>query len=475
MRVAMALPLDAEQRLADTAGYHGHEVLIRCSGGDELAVRLPQLAIELVVVQATPEHLTPRLVETADALGVRMLVVADDEEQQRHATRAGIVDAVRGPAEWGLLDRGATGVTDFGGGADAAAPHASAPVAFSPLASARVVASDTVDVVTDADADPTTGPTAFPASISAAPPAGAAPPHGAALAPIRRPGTVVAVWGPHGAPGRTSLAIALAAEFAAAGLRTVLADADTHAASVAPSLGLLDEAPGFAAACRLAGIGGLDETQLERLAVTPRGLRHPFRVLTGIGRSARWPELGPERVAGAISAVRRWCEVLVVDVAASLEQDDGLASDGAAPRRNAAALEALRAADRVVAVASADPVGIPRFLRDHAELLDLVEPDPERVTVVVNKLRQGAIGLNPAGQVRQTLARFGGIESAVFVPWDAAAFDAALLGARPLADAAPRSPARTAVRELAEALVPSGAATGVRRRRGRAPEERRLA
>jgi len=447
MRVALALPLDAEQRLADTAGYHGHEVLIRCSGGDELAVRLPQLAVELVVVQATPEHLTSRLVETADALGMRMLVVADDEEQQRHATRASIVDAVRGPAEWGLLDRDATGVGEFGG-VDAAAAHASAPVA---------------------------SPVTYPASSSAGNPADAAPPHAAPLTPVRRPGTVVVVWGPHGAPGRTSLAIALAAEFAAAGLRTVLADADTHAASVAPSLGLLDEAPGFAAACRLAGIGGLDEAQLERLAVTPRGLRHPFRVLTGIGRSARWPELGPERVAGAISAVRRWCEVLVVDVAASLEQDDGLASDVAVPRRNAAALEALRAADRVVAVASADPVGIPRFLRDHAELLDLAEPDPERVTVVVNKLRQGAIGLNPAGQVRQTLARFGGIESAVFVPWDAAAFDAALLGARPLADAAPRSPARTAVRELAEALVSSGAATGIRRRRGRALGERRLA
>jgi MinD-like ATPase involved in chromosome partitioning or flagellar assembly len=452
MRVALALPLAAEQQLADTAGYHGHEVLIRCSGGDELAVRLPQLAVELVVVQATPEHLTPRLVETADALGMRMLVVADDEEQERHATRASIVDTVRGPAEWGLLDRGAAGVAEFGGGVDAAAAHAFASVAGS-----------------------VTGPAAYRASSSAADPADAAPPHATPLTPVRRPGTVVAVWGPHGAPGRTSLAIALAAEFAAAGLRTVLADADTHAASVAPSLGLLDEAPGFAAACRLAGLGGLDEAQLERLAVTPRGLRHPFRVLTGIGRSARWPELGPDRVAGAISAVRRWCEVLVVDVAASLEQDDGLASDVAAPRRNAAALEALRIADRVVAVASADPVGIPRFLRDHAELLDVVEPDPARVTVVVNKLRQGAIGLNPAGQVRQTLARFGGIESAVFVPWDAAAFDAALLGARPLADAAPRSPARTAVRELAEALVPSGAASGIRRRRGRALDERRLA
>jgi MinD-like ATPase involved in chromosome partitioning or flagellar assembly len=421
MRVALALPLDAERRLADSAGYHGHEVVARCSGGDELAVRLPQLPAELVVVQATPEHLTARLVEAADGLGMRMLVIVDDEAQERQAARAGILDAVQGPAGWGLLDGEPNAQTD---------PD-------------------------DLDAQD-----AVPAS-----PIPLGEPH--------RPGIVVAVWGPHGAPGRTSLAIALAAEFAAAGRRTVLADADTHAASVAPALGLLDEAPGFAAACRLAGIGGLDEIQLDRLAVVPRGLRHPFRVLTGIGRSARWPELGAERVEGAIAAIRRWCEVLVVDVAASLEQDDGLASDVAAPRRNAAGLEVLRAADRVVAVASADPVGIPRFLRDHAELLDLVEP--QRVTVVVNKLRQGSIGLNPAGQVRQTLTRFGGIEDPVLVPWDAVGFDAALLSARPLPDAAPRSPVRAAVHELAERLLPLQNGQAPRRqRRGRA-DERRLA
>lgn len=416
MRVALAVPLEAERHLADSAAYHGHEMVVRCSGGDELAVRLPQLPVELVVVQATPEHLTANLVETADMLGVRMLVVTDDDQQSRHAARIGILDPVPGPADWALLEGGA------------AAPAPEAP------------------------------------EESIAP----------GLTEVPRAATVVAVWGPHGAPGRTSIAIALAAEFAAAGRRTVIADADTHAASVAPALGLLDEAPGFAAACRLAGIGGLDDSQLERLAVHPRGMRHPFRVLTGIGRSARWPELGAERVAGAIAALRRWCEVLVIDVAASLEQDDSLASDLAAPRRNAAGIEALRTADRVVALASADPIGIPRFLREHAELLEIVEP--ERVTVVVNKLRQGAIGLNPAGQVRQTLARFGGIEHPVLVPADTAAFDAALLGARPLADAAPRSSARAVVRELAAQLVPSHADdAGASRRRARGGPERRLA
>lgn len=388
----------------ESAAHHGHEVLVRCSGGDELAPRLPQLPVDLVVVAATPQHLTPTLVATADAAGVRMLVVVEGDDQARHAARLGILETVEGPADWALLDGGRPAPVD-----DAPAE------ALPPLE-----------------------------------PAGQA-----------RPATVVAVWGPHGAPGRTSLAIALAAEFAAAGRRTVLADADTHAASVAPALGLLDEAPGFAAACRLAGIGGLDAAQLDRLAVVPRGARNPFRVLTGIGRPARWPELGSARVAGALEALRGLCEVLVVDIAASIEQDDELASDVAAPRRNAAGLEVLRAADRVVAVGAADPVGIPRLLRGHADLVELVEP--ERVTVVVNKVRSAAVGVNPGGQVRQTLARFGGIDDPRLVPWDPAAFDAAVLGGRPLADAAARSPARVAVRALAGALVPAAAAPVGRR------------
>jgi MinD-like ATPase involved in chromosome partitioning or flagellar assembly len=260
-------------------------------------------------------------------------------------------------------------------------------------------------------------------------------------------GSVVAVWGPHGAPGRTSLAIALAAEWAAAGNSVALADADTHGAAVAPSLALLDEAPGFAAACRLAGTGSLDAAELDRVAASHRD---GFRVLTGIGRPARWPELTGERVAGVLDAVRTWAGITVVDVAASLEQDEELQSDVAAPRRNAATVETLRRADRVVAVAAADPVGLARFLRGHAELLDHVAPDA--VTVVVNKVRAGAIGLDPAGQVRSTLERFGGVIPRHLVPWDPGAFDAALLSGRSLPAAAPRSPARAALRKVATEL-----------------------
>lgn len=258
-----------------------------------------------------------------------------------------------------------------------------------------------------------------------------------------RSGTVIAVWGPAGAPGRTSMAICLAAELAAAGETVALADVDTHSGSIAPALGLLDEAPGFAAACRLAGAEALTQSELERIGQRYLTARGSFWVLTGIGRPSRWPELSGERVTAAITACRDWVDFIILDTGASLENDEEISSDLFAPRRNGATIAALRAADEVVAVGAADPVGLSRFLRAHVDLLETIDTD--RISVVMNKVRASAIGPGASGQVRQTLQRFGGITNPVLVPHDQAAFDAAILTGRTIVDAAPKSPARVAV------------------------------
>ena len=251
-------------------------------------------------------------------------------------------------------------------------------------------------------------------------------------------GEVLAVWGPSGAPGRTTVAIMLAAEFAALGHRVLLVDADTHAASIAPALGLPDESPGFAAACRLAAAGELTPSELDRLS---HAVSAELRVLTGMGRPTRWPELTAERIETTIAACRAVADVVVVDVAASLEKSD----------RPAATLTVLGVADRVIAVGAADPIGLSRFLRAHP---DLAEATSAEVTVAMNRVRASAIGLNPRDQIAQALARFAGIRSAVLVPDDRPAFDAAVLVGRAITDTAPRSPARLALRELAAQLVP---------------------
>jgi MinD-like ATPase involved in chromosome partitioning or flagellar assembly len=124
-----------------------------------------------------------------------------------------------------------------------------------------------------------------------------------------------------------------------------------------------------------------------------------------------------------------------------------------APRRNGATIAALRAADEVVAVGAADPVGLSRFLRAHVDLLETIDTD--RVTVLMNKVRASAIGPGAFGQVRQTLQRFGGISNPVLVPYDQPAFDSAILTGRTIVDVAPKSPARAAVAEFVrERLLP---------------------
>ncbi|WP_411699299.1 CpaE family protein [Conyzicola sp.] len=273
-------------------------------------------------------------------------------------------------------------------------------------------------------------------------------------------GTVIAVWGPAGSPGRTTLAVGIAAEIAAAGFSVVLCDVDTHSASVAPVLGLMDEAPGFAAACRLAGAESLTRAELERIGQRYENGPAGFWVLTGIGQPSRWPELSGERVLATIAECRRWVDYVVLDTASSLESDEEISTDMFAPRRNAATLAAIREADHVVAVASADPVGLSRFLRAHGDLADVAVT--LSITVVANKVRASAIGLGASGQVTQTLSRFGGIEAPVLVPWDIQSTDAAVLSARTLADAAPKSATRLAIKRLVfDRLLP---ATAVRRR-----------
>jgi Flp pilus assembly CpaE family ATPase len=259
------------------------------------------------------------------------------------------------------------------------------------------------------------------------------------------PGRVVTVWGPAGAPGRTSVAVNVAAELADLGVATLLVDADVYGGVIAQLLGLLDESAGFAAACRAAGNGDLDPAVLASLAVSvaPR-----LRLLTGLARADRWPELRAAAVEAVLACARSVAAVTVVDCGFCLERDEELTFDTAAPRRNGATLAALTAADLVVAVAAGDPVGLQRFVRASAELRDLIPGrDP---LVVVNRVRPQAVGGGDAqAQISEALTRFAGVPDARFVPLDQAAFDSAVASGRTLAEVAPASPARSALRRLA--------------------------
>jgi MinD-like ATPase involved in chromosome partitioning or flagellar assembly len=272
-------------------------------------------------------------------------------------------------------------------------------------------------------------------------------------------GRLVAVWGPTGAPGRTTVAVNLAAELAeqarSTHATTLLVDADTYGGTVAQALGLLDEAPGIAAAARAAGTGRLDAVGLA--ALTPI-LECGLRVLTGMSRPDRWPELpaaGLELVWRVARDLAAWT---VVDCGFAVEQDEALSYDTRAPRRNAATLSALGDADVVVIVGTGDPIGLQRLVRALADLGDLGLRAERRV--VVNRVRPSASGARPRDAVREALRRYAGVTDARVVADDQVSCDGALLHARTLAEHAPTSPVRRALADLASELLSLEVAAG---------------
>jgi Flp pilus assembly CpaE family ATPase len=261
-------------------------------------------------------------------------------------------------------------------------------------------------------------------------------------------GKLIAVWGPAGAPGRTTVAVTMASEAARMGISTLLVDADTYGGCVAQLLGLLDEAPGIASAARLANSGSLDRQALARVA---RSVQPHLRVLSGINRPQRWAEVRAPALGTVWSVARTLSPLTVVDCGFSLERDEELAFDTAAPRRNGATLVTLEAADVIVAVGAADPVGVQRLVRDVAELREFVPHTDLRI--VMNGVRRGPVGPDPEVQLGQALDRYAGLGVAAFVPYDRAGCDAMLSAGRSLAECAAASPIRPPLADLVTELL----------------------
>jgi MinD-like ATPase involved in chromosome partitioning or flagellar assembly len=279
--------------------------------------------------------------------------------------------------------------------------------------------------------------------------------------PTRR-GSVVAVWGPTGAPGRTTVAIALADELAQLGMDTLLVDADVYGGTVAAVIGLLDESPGLAAACRQASGQRLDAAALAALSWQ---LGPQLRVLTGIPLASRWPELRPTAIGPVLASARALADFTVIDCGFCLETDEELSFDTMAPRRNGATLAILDDADLVVVVGSADPIGMQRLVRGLSELRDAEVATP--AWVVLNRVREGAVPGEARAELTTALERFAGRSPAALLPADARSVDAAVASGRLLREANPGSPLRLAAAELAAAVAGVPAPAGRRRRRRR--------
>jgi Flp pilus assembly CpaE family ATPase len=268
--------------------------------------------------------------------------------------------------------------------------------------------------------------------------------------PFGRRRILIAVWGPKGAPGRTTIALNLAFEAAPHAGETLLVDADTYGGSIAQALGYLQDYPGLAWAARMASRGELDGPRLWR--ATRRAAPTGPRVLAGLPRAELWTEVRPSTWESLLDLFRTAFPLTVVDLGFCLEEDEELLYDQVRFRRNAVSRTALTRADLVVAVTRADPVGLHDFIRAWQDLTALGVP-ADNVRLVVNQLRGGLFSGNPAGQIRAALGRYVGIQPAAFVPYDRVATDAALAAGQSLREARPGSPAQQALAAFAATVL----------------------
>lgn len=280
-------------------------------------------------------------------------------------------------------------------------------------------------------------------------------------------GRLVVVWGPHGAPGRTTVAASLAHGLARGG-QALLVDADLEAPSLVQVLGMPEDSSALATAARLATHARLDAEAFERI-LAPAG--PGTRLLSGLGRGGRWRELPPASMAEVWRRCRQTAPWTVVDVAGGQAVDD-VDDFTLEPGRTAVTAALLKEADVVVVVGAGDPVGVRRLI---AHLADAETGTWRgRVEVVVNRVRASVAGPSPERAVREALGRFGGVVSPVLLPDDQASADRCLLEGSSVLEGAPGSALGAALAALVDRVDPgarcvdslSRSRRGLWRRRG---------
>lgn len=271
--------------------------------------------------------------------------------------------------------------------------------------------------------------------------------HANATAPGPTLGRLVAFWGPAGAPGRTTLALAVAHTVADRGAETIIIDGDSRAPGVSAALGLLDADSGLPTVANLADRGALNVHSLARHA---RQLDDHWRVLTGVRTPEEWRLLPAAAVEQVLHCARVLCDFVIVDVGPELERDDELMHDQLIPRRDATAVVACQRADAVVAVCGPEPAALARLCSRLPEVKALA-PTAEFV-VVVNRARTRLGPVASEAEIRRIMG--DAINAHVeFVPDDQRNFDIATCRQALPTERFPRSPFATAVGRIADILT----------------------
>jgi len=184
-------------------------------------------------------------------------------------------------------------------------------------------------------------------------------------------GEVLAVVSGKGAPGKTTLAIALAATLGREGHRVALVDADLRGGNVSAYLDL-DPRRGLLGLIYGGNGASLEGSIEDELQEGPG-----FAVLSGIERAEARSKVSAEMVTAMVAALRSRLEYVIVDAGQAIAGMPEPATDAL-----------LRCADRVLVVSGADLVAVwnsraaLKHLREHLGLTS------DEIAIIVNR-REG--------------------------------------------------------------------------------------
>ena len=268
---------------------------------------------------------------------------------------------------------------------------------------------------------------------------------------------VIAVWGPAGSPGKSTIATNVAAELALSGQRVLLVDLDTLAPSLALGLGLVDTPAGLSACLRLVEQNRLSIEEFNRLTISISLGRNELKFMPGLSSAHRWPEVSAERFEKLLSFVQGVVDHVVVDLPQATVSKSNyfhpssmISSENS---RDSLLASVLTKAAKVVLVSGCDPVAAQRFLRTKEFLVEL-EPNLSPL-VAVNRFRTSALGNRAKDELIETYLTLAQLRIDVFIPEDRENVDKAMLNGLPLALLKRSSPARVAIAELAKQLLVS--------------------
>ncbi|NDH64786.1 MAG: ParA family protein [Microbacteriaceae bacterium] len=185
----------------------------------------------------------------------------------------------------------------------------------------------------------------------------------------------IAIWGPHGSPGKSTIAINLAESLANSGHRVLLVDADLQNPSLAILLGLDRPSRGPFSDEGQVNFRELKPTATNYISKVVTGTKH-FHLMLGMSGTSRWSEIGIGEMQRLMRQMQQY-ERIIFDLASPVEDTD--TRQAGTSDQNQLTRFLIGSVDQLVVVCRPDFLAVQRLVARMLEIKKLRKDKPTRV------------------------------------------------------------------------------------------------